>query len=75
MKIVILKDIYVVVEKPRLNEAWPKYLNKHDTVSIEKIEPLDNTVVNLVLDNGDVFLEVPSDAFEMTVSKKPEFSF
>lgn len=63
MKILMLRNVDVDVDKPRLNEVWPKYLSRNDMFSIDKIEDIGNDVVNLVLDNGDVLLEVPKNSF------------
>ena len=63
MKILMIKNVDVDVDKPRLNEVWPKYLSRNDSFSIDKIEEIGNDVVNLVLDNGDVLLEVPKNSF------------
>lgn len=63
MKILMLRNIDVDVDKPRLNEVWPKYLSRNDMFNIDKIEDIGNDVVNLVLDNGDVLLEVPKNSF------------
>lgn len=63
MKILMIRNVDVDVDKPRLNEVWPKYLSRNDSFSIDKIEEIGNDVVNLVLDNGDVLLEVPKNSF------------
>lgn len=63
MKILMLRNIDVDVDKPRLKEVWPKYLSRNDMFNIDKIEDIGNDVVNLVLDNGDVLLEVPKNSF------------
>jgi len=63
MKILMLRNVDVDVDKPRLKEVWPKYLSRNDMFSIDKIEDIGNDVVNLVLDNGDVLLEVPKNSF------------
>jgi hypothetical protein len=63
MRIRIVKNVDVDIEKPRLREVWPKYLHRNDIVYIDKIEQLTDESVNLILDNGDVLLEVPKTAF------------
>jgi hypothetical protein len=65
MKILMLRNVYVNVDKPRLKEVWSKYLSRNDTYSIDKIEDISDDVVNLVLDNGDVLLEVPRNSFKL----------
>jgi hypothetical protein len=69
MKIVILKNISVNGENPRLGDAFSKCLSKNDIVYIDNIEILDNSYANLVLDNGDELLEVPTNAFEVLNAK------
>jgi len=63
MKILMIRSVDVDVDKPRLNEVWPKYLSRNDIFTIDKIEDISDDVVNLVLDNGDVLLEVPKNSF------------
>lgn len=63
MKIVMIKNVDVDMDKPRLREVWPKYLSKNDTLKIDKIEDISHDSVNLVLDSGDVLLEVPRNSF------------
>jgi hypothetical protein len=57
------RNVDVDVDKPRLNEVWPKYLSRNDMFRIDKVEDVGDDVVNLVLDNGDVLLEVPKNSF------------
>jgi hypothetical protein len=59
----MIRSVDVDVDKPRLNEVWPKYLSRNDIFTIDKIEDISDDVVNLVLDNGDVLLEVPKNSF------------
>ena len=63
MKIIMVQNVDVNIEKPRLDEVWPKYLNRHEMFNIDKIEDIADDSVNLVLDNGDVLLEVPRNSF------------
>ena len=58
MKIKILKNIDVDIDKTKLQEVWPKYLQRNDVFNVDKIETICEDKVNLVLDNGDVLLEV-----------------
>ena len=63
MKIKILKNIDVDIDKTKLQEVWPKYLHRNDVFNVDKIETICEDKVNLVLDNGDVLLEVPNKSF------------
>ena len=63
MKIKILKNIDIDVDKTRLQEVWPKYLSRNDIFDVEKIESITDESVNLVLSDGDIFLEVPKTVF------------
>jgi hypothetical protein len=63
MKIKILKNIDVDIDKTKLHEVWPKYLHRNDVFNVDKIETICEDKVNLVLDNGDVLLEVPNKSF------------
>lgn len=64
MKVRILKSILVEIEKPRLEEVWDKQLNRWDELSIETIQS-NGESVNLVTYDGDVYLNIPSDHFEV----------
>lgn len=66
MKLKILTDIDVDIDKTKLREVWPKYLRRNDIVRVDRIESLNDKVVNLVLDDGDVLLDVPKNAFSIT---------
>ena len=66
MKLKILTDIDVDIDKTKLREVWPKYLRRNDIVRVDRIESLNDSVVNLVLDDGDVLLDVPKNAFSIT---------
>lgn len=63
MKIKILKNVDVDIDKTRLQEVWPKYLSKNDILDVEKVEFINDASVNLVLSDGDILLEVPKTAF------------
>lgn len=65
MNITITRNIDVDVEKPRLREVWPKYLYRHDIYQIDKIEDIGDNMANIVLESGDVFLEVPMNSFSI----------
>lgn len=64
MKVRILKSKLVEVEKTKLNEVWDKQLNRWDELLIETVQP-NGRCSNLVAYDGDVYLNVPSDAFEV----------
>jgi hypothetical protein len=64
MKVRILKSKLVEVEKTKLGEVWDKQLNRWDELLIETVQP-NGRVVNLVSYDGDVFLNVPKDHFEV----------
>ena len=63
MKIKILKNIDIDMDKTRLQEVWPKYLSRNDIFDVEKIEFITDESVNLVLSDGDILLEVPKNIF------------
>ena len=63
MKIKILKNVDIDIDKTRLQEVWPKYLSKNDVFEVEKVEFISDASVNLVLSDGDILLEVPKTAF------------
>jgi len=66
MKLRLLKNVDVDMDKTKLREVWPRYLHRNDVINVDRIESLDDKVVNLVLDDGDVLLEVPKNAFTIT---------
>ena len=63
MKIKILKNVDIDIDKTRLQEVWPKYLSKNDVFEVEKVEFISDDSVNLVLFDGDILMEVPKNAF------------
>ena len=63
MKIKILKNVDIDIDKTRLQEVWPKYLYKNDIFEVEKVEFISDASVNLVLFDGDILMEVPKNAF------------
>ena len=63
MKIKMLNNIDVDIDKTNLQEVWPKYLYQNDIFNVDKIESICDDKVNIVLDNGDVLLEVPTKSF------------
>ncbi len=64
MKVRILKSKLVEVEKTKLGEVWDKQLNRWDELLIETVQP-NGCAVNLVSYDGDVYLNVPKDHFEV----------
>lgn len=64
MKVRILKSKLVEVEKTKLQEVWDKQLNRWDELLIETVQPNGRTA-NLVAYDGDVYLNVPKDHFEV----------
>jgi len=66
MKLKILTNIDVDIDKTKLREVWPKYLRRNDVVHVDRIESLNDKIVNLVLDDGDVLLDVPNNVFSVT---------
>ena len=64
MKIRITKSILVEVEKPHLQEVWDKQLNRWDELNVESIQHSGKTA-NFVTYDGDVFLSVPVESFEV----------
>lgn len=65
MKIRMLRNVDADVDKTKYKEVWPKYLYKNDVLSVSKIEQITDKQVNLVLDDGDVLLEIQSTSFEL----------
>ena len=61
----MIKNVDIDIDKTRLREVWPKYLSRNDIFNINKIEEISDTNVNLVLDDGDVLLEVPKNSFTL----------
>jgi hypothetical protein len=54
----------VEVEKTKLQEVWDKQINRWDELLIETIHP-NGDAVDLVSYDGDVYLNVPKDYFEV----------
>jgi hypothetical protein len=63
MKIRILRNITVDVEKPRINEVWPVSYSRWTEIKVEEIYSGEKTSTLLTYD-GDYILLVPNDAFE-----------
>lgn len=69
MRIRFLKDLDLDVDKTNLREVWPKYIRKYEEYEVYQIETITSKNVNVVLNNDDVLLEVPSDSFEYVFKK------
>ena len=63
MKVRILKDVLVEMEKSRLDEVWDKQLRKWDEITVEKIDRMGG-FAHLTTSDGDVYLHVPLFVFE-----------
>lgn len=64
MKIRILKNILVEVEKKRLQETWDKQLYKGNELHIDSAI-VEGKWANLTDYDQDVYLNVPTDAYEV----------
>ena len=64
MKIRILRNILVEIEKTRLQETWDKQLYRGNEVHVENIN-MDGKYANLTTYDGDVIEGLPVDAYEV----------
>lgn len=64
MKIRIKRSVLVEVEKIKLNEVWDKSLSRWDELNIADID-VQGKWANLITTEGDVYLSVPTDAYEI----------
>lgn len=64
MKIRILKNVLVEVEKPKLEELWDRQLKKWEELQVESVNYHGKTAT-FVTYEGDAFLNVPADAIEI----------
>ena len=64
MKIRILRNVLVEIEKTRLDEVWDKSLQWRDELHVENIN-VDGKYANLTTYEGDVILQLPTDAYEV----------
>ena len=64
MKVRIKKTVLVEVEKYKLNEVWDKQLCRWDELNVEKVD-VQGKFANLLAEDGDVYLSVPTDAYEV----------
>ena len=63
MRIRMLKNVLVEVEKRRLQEVWDKQLKRWEEISVESIDYTGKTA-NICTEEGDIIISVPIDAFE-----------
>ena len=64
MKIRILKNVLVEINKIRLDEVWDKSLQRRDELNVESIN-VDGKYANLTTYEGDVILQIPVESFEV----------
>jgi hypothetical protein len=62
MKIQILKDVLVEVEKPTLHEVWDKQLHRWEVFAADRVT-VNGPLADIQLTNGDVLLNVPVESF------------
>lgn len=64
MKIRILKNVLVEVEKPRLQETWDITLRRWDEINVENIS-YNGKYADIRTWDGDIIYRVPTYAFEI----------
>ena len=64
MKVRIKKTVMVEVDKAKLNEVWDKQLCRWDELNVASMD-VQGKFANLTTTDGDVYLMVPSDSFEV----------
>ena len=64
MKVRIKKSVLVEVEKAKLNEVWDKHLSRWDELNVSDMD-VQGKFANLTTTDGDVYLSVPVDSFEV----------
>ena len=64
MKIRILKNVLVEVEKTRLQEVWDKQLYRWDELNVESINVVGKSA-DISTYEGDIFLNIPVDSYEV----------
>jgi hypothetical protein len=67
MKVRILKSVLVEVEKSKLNEVWDKQLCRWDELYVENVNVVGK-FAHLTTYDGDTYLHVPVEAFEVIKS-------
>lgn len=63
MKIRILKNVLIEVEKTKLQEVWDKELRQWEELNAEEIENLGSTS-QITTYSGDIYY-IPNNAFEV----------
>lgn len=64
MKVRIKKTVLVEIEKRKLNEIWDKQLSRWDELNVANMD-VQGRFANLTTTDGDVYLLVPTDAYEV----------
>lgn len=65
MKLKIVRPIHVDIDKTRLQEVWPKFLDKNTIIyDVVSIHDLGSNKSNITTDNGDVYLDIDKNAYE-----------
>ena len=64
MKVRIKKSVLVEVEKAKINEIWDKQLYRWDELNVADMD-VQGKFANLVTTDGDVYLSVPVESFEV----------
>lgn len=67
MKVRIIKNVLVEIEKTKLGEVWDKQLSRWDELNVETMD-VQGRFANLTTFDGDVYLQVPKDFFEVLAS-------
>lgn len=64
MKVRIKRDILVEIIKVKLQETWDKSLCRWDELNVAVMDA-QGKFANLTTTDGDIYLLVPTDAFEV----------
>lgn len=64
MKVRMLKNVLVEVQKTRLDEVWDIQLSRWQELALEKIE-LNGPFAFLTTFDGDVYLNVPVNSYQI----------
>jgi hypothetical protein len=67
MKIRILKDILVEVEKPKLEEVWDQQLRRWDELNVVSIIDFGKESKIITYD-GSIYFNVPNESFDVLES-------
>jgi hypothetical protein len=71
MNIIFISKFDADIEKRNLHETWERCFFRNDVLcGVEKIESITSDTDNLVLENGDVVLNVPRVKYEVIQEKK-----